>query len=687
MIRIFLVHPGTAAKIRLTVRENNTIDMNRKCETESRCSRAADGFGVIHPASSKRIPVNRRESFLTRGPLINYFMLAAFFLLSLILRVWMLDKRWINPDEGAHLMDAVFTLQGHIPQVDFAARQTFYVLANAVWLKFWGVSYLYGRLFPMTCSLLTGIMVFLIARRLFNEEIALMAAITYLMLPLEVLNSVVVKTEPLANLLACLSFYLLLRFREGRNWLPLLLSGISAALGYYVRESLLVLLVLGPIVIAFERDRSLSETLRSLCWYIVGYGLVVLLYLGFYIQFTSANDLLLSSANPLGFVLRAINNIWRFLLIKFGLDAKDASGSAASIGTKIGYSLHYLRWTVFLHLFLFVGMAWAAFRIVFRGGASSRFNPLYRRSYFLSLSWVALLAAAYIYHYKTFGYYIDYFREFLPILAIIFAAYIWETLFQDSRKNAYIYSSVIAVAVLSAVFFLVRHGVVLPKGIQIISVIGTVAVVMMIREKQWRGSKKRALACVAALALFYFLSRTIGMIPRNPALVFAVGGMVGITAWMIPNRLQFLNICLAICCLVLSTTFAASIMGMRFDSVWSNEAVQRIAATIKENSNFDDEVMSGAVIWELESHRKPVAMISHPLAYRYHMPEEIVSKIEKGFHEGRPQIIVLDGYTEKIYMTKIPGLQSMLDNRYELIMENDEAKYPLRVFRVEKGSK
>ena len=53
------------------------------------------------------------------------------------------------------------------------------------------------------------------------------------------------------------------------------------------------------------------------------------------------------------------------------------------------------------------------------------------------------------------------------------------------------------------------------------AVIGTVAVVMMIREKQGRGSKKmQHLTCVAALALFYFLSRVIEMIPRNIALDF-----------------------------------------------------------------------------------------------------------------------------------------------------------------------
>ena len=235
----------------------------------------------------------------------NHLILAAFFLLSLMLRLWMLDKRWINPDEGAHLMDAFLTLQGYIPQVDFGARQTVYVLANAAWLKLWGVSYIYGRLLPMTCSLLTGIMVFLIARKLFNQTVALFAAVLYLMLPLEILNSVVVKTEPLANLLACSSFYLLLLYSGGRNRLFLLLSGLLAALGYYVRESLLVMALLGLIFIATERDRSVSETARSMGWFILGYGLVVLTYLAFYMQFAAADNLLYGSSNPVGFVLRA----------------------------------------------------------------------------------------------------------------------------------------------------------------------------------------------------------------------------------------------------------------------------------------------------------------------------------------------------------------------------------------------
>jgi len=57
--------------------------------------------------------------------------LLAVFLVSLFIRLWLLDKRWINADEGAHLMDAVLVLDGKIPEVDFHARQPLYVYSIA----------------------------------------------------------------------------------------------------------------------------------------------------------------------------------------------------------------------------------------------------------------------------------------------------------------------------------------------------------------------------------------------------------------------------------------------------------------------------------------------------------------------------------------------------------------------------
>ena len=50
-------------------------------------------------------------------------MLLVVCVVSLSIRLWLLDKRWINPDEGPHLMDAVLVLDGKIPRVDFDSRE------------------------------------------------------------------------------------------------------------------------------------------------------------------------------------------------------------------------------------------------------------------------------------------------------------------------------------------------------------------------------------------------------------------------------------------------------------------------------------------------------------------------------------------------------------------------------------
>jgi predicted membrane-bound mannosyltransferase len=55
----------------------------------------------------------------------RYLILIVIVLATLSFRLWSLDKRWINPDEGAHLMDAVLLLDGNVPGVDFESRPYF----------------------------------------------------------------------------------------------------------------------------------------------------------------------------------------------------------------------------------------------------------------------------------------------------------------------------------------------------------------------------------------------------------------------------------------------------------------------------------------------------------------------------------------------------------------------------------
>src|SRR5262245_48821679 len=152
---------------------------------------------------------------------VGYLVLLAVCVVSLSIRLWLLDKRWINADEGPHLMDAVLVLDGKVPQVDFASKGLFYVYSIAVFLSLFGRSYVSGRLLPVTCSLLVGMVIFLLATELFDRKVGLLSSVTYWILPFEITQSSVVKTEPLVALLSCMAVYGVARFsRRGQGaWL------------------------------------------------------------------------------------------------------------------------------------------------------------------------------------------------------------------------------------------------------------------------------------------------------------------------------------------------------------------------------------------------------------------------------------------------------------------------------------
>ena len=79
------------------------------------------------------------------------WMIAAICVVALLARIVLIHLRWINPDEGAHLMDGRFILQGLTPYVDYNARMPFYIYLIALFLKLFGLGFSAGRLLPVFC--------------------------------------------------------------------------------------------------------------------------------------------------------------------------------------------------------------------------------------------------------------------------------------------------------------------------------------------------------------------------------------------------------------------------------------------------------------------------------------------------------------------------------------------------------
>jgi hypothetical protein len=332
-----------------------------------------------------------------------------------------------------------------------------------------------------------------------------------------------------------------------------------------------------------------------------------------------------------------------------------------------------------------VGVGWAAIRTIVSPGSRIHKETIPRGSYIFSLLWAGLLTAAYLYYYKVFGYYIDYFRDLLPVLSILFAAYVWETILQKDSQRNISFIIILSTIGLTALFFVENSYIDIPKGVQIVCVVAAVAVVMLGKASLNRRFKLTTIACVITLALFYFLSRIIGLTPRIVILIIVTGGMIGTAMLFASNRLRFINSSIVLSLLVLSTTYAGLIMGLGYESIWSNATVQKITNVVEENSSSDDEVLSGAVIWEFNSHRRPFDMISHPLGYSHYIPDDVVARIDRRLKENPPEMVVLDGYTEKTYLQHFPWIPELLQQKYHLIVEDDGSKYPVRVYKLNKG--
>src|SRR5512146_89092 len=205
--------------------------------------------------------------------------------LSLVLRLALVPGRWINPDEGAHLMDGRLALDGLLPFLDFGSRQIAYTYVLAGLLRLTHDGYAGVRFGLATLTVANVGLVYLIARRLFDGRVALAAALLYALQPLAIIWAPIVHTEPVTIFPTCLGIYLLIRhFHRPGDRLFLLLAGASLSLAYYVRESSLG--VTAAVVVALTAASWGTPALLLRRYGLLGLGFLIpcagftLLYLG-----------------------------------------------------------------------------------------------------------------------------------------------------------------------------------------------------------------------------------------------------------------------------------------------------------------------------------------------------------------------------------------------------------------------
>jgi hypothetical protein len=443
------------------------------------------------------------------------------------------------------------------------------------------------------------------------------------------------------------------------------------------------------------------QAVKQFGFFLAGYLAVVALVMGYYSSYLSPKLLLMSGLSPFGLLVLSLGYLTDLIRIPgdsvndpFFVYSHNRGDSAP------GLFVQYLKVAVYLHSFLLLGALFSAVTFLHQFihkrqeiGTTHRIAPV------LVYAWLSFLLLAYGYRFLTQAFFIDYFREFLPPLVIIFAAWVsaWiPSLDEESRVERLILGG----ASLSAILFVAQSHYKDQFGFGQHSSLAIALFALLYFGGKWESTTRRIVFASVMGALLGLI--VVGRYePFKPYLSGAVPSVIMIAViyaltWLLLEKStrpsfasygKFVASSIMFASFVVSVSYSATLLTLKYDSEWSPEVVETVATYIREHTNPQDQVMSGAVIWEFQALRKSFMRISHPLAFAHGIPEEERSTIKEAFELSPPKVIILDRYTQEIYMENLPWLGGVLQSRYQFVVEAgpEVRPAPVKIYQLKEG--
>ncbi|MBN2355829.1 glycosyltransferase family 39 protein [candidate division KSB1 bacterium] len=584
--------------------------------------------------------------------------------------------RWINADEGAHLLDARFLLQGMIPVVDYASRQPVYTLLLAVLVKLFGPTLSAGRMLPILASLGIGWMIFLIGRRLFESRVGLTAAVIYLFLPYTIIWSTVVKTEMPAVFLCCLSVYFLICALQSETNSAgfFILSGAAAALAFYVRQPTIYLPLTILVLLVFYSGPPFRSKLHCIILFLAGYLLPCLLVIGYYWEHLNLSQILLSQLNPGHLVF---NRVAHFIGVLPAAWRVVDSDSYRILDQDVTYTLQSWRDSLLFALFIILAAMTYAQR-VWRRSVASRLAAVTGDLSMLLMIWPVLMLAAYLFQSIQSVFYSQYFLESLPLLTVLAAAQI---IYLGDQLSLSRLSILLAFAAIFFTLFIFMHEFYSwrwPIAVHFtLAVLLTIPAMIWLRRKQMVDESnllRSTAAGLTAIAIAWVGDR-IGVEPLL-YLALALVGFALIDRW---HRVNGSVSAVPLICMgmVLTASWSGARIGLQYECTWSQRTLERVVHILKQHGEKTDTVMSGAMIWTFSSGLQPYSGVTHPTVY---VKKEVVD-FNRIFQQEPPDFIIVDGQTEKKFARYWPFILSEIDRAYHLLSDVPGSRRVVKIYR------
>ena len=609
--------------------------------------------------------------------------------IALLVRIGLIFTRWVNPDEGAHLLDARMVLDGLLPIVDYESRQPLYIFSLAFLFKMFGVHLWVGRLLPALSTLGTGWIIYLIGKRMFSVKVGLIAFTVYLFLPLTLVWSVIVKSEPLGVFFGCVSIYFVLRTFDQtvRNTGWTILAGMFSALAYYSRQTLIYIPVIVLFYFLLRRDIKKGQKFSYSLQYLLGYAAICVAFGAFYIRELGLNGILLSQLDPLNLVYLNVLNVLGALPPELRI---NQSSGARVLDQDITVTLNQWKHVFYFSLYILVGAFAVGVRSIWGSTTDNRIRekmPENRYHYLLLILWIIFVALPYIAQSIVRGFYTQYYMEFLPPLVVLASVY-FEVIYNKVGSAFYKFIGLC---------LLVMYGILLVQkvfwqyypGVGVYMLAGALAASASLyfysRKWEFRVLFIINLVSVLLISIVYYslVVAKVGEVPATLITMFILYFVVkNLTFRLMKYRANirmssYVRTYIVIVAFVVTAAYSGRYLGPQYESVWSLKTVAGVRDVLQDKGEPQDTVLSGGSIWALEGFY-PFMGKTHPTEFL----KQNWSDFETQFQNDRPRFIVVDGYTEKKFSMFWDIIEKELQINYTSIARFSDSHYPVTVYML-----
>jgi hypothetical protein len=293
------------------------------------------------------------------------------------------------------------------------------------------------------------------------------------------------------------------------------------------------------------------------------------------------------------------------------------------------------------------------------------------------LFWLAWLSILYGYWFAARGFFPGYLREFEPALAILAATGLTEAVHRIGIRRIFVLSLPILMIVLVPLPVTIGK---LPFWVEqfTLAICSGFAVIMLlcVGNVAWRKALLPLAVSIVVLGVLFILRRIgnpLAELPFEGLLLTGIilAGIAGmLLRWSgVGNIGPRLLLGATAFGLAMSVIGVVEKGGLDFNAPWPVPVVITIAEMIEENTDPDEEIMSGGIVWSYLADRYPYMKINHPLGFfRFDKDSEEVDIFYRYYLENPPAIVVLDGMTERAWY-KNTRLKAAVENDYLPLVE------------------